>query len=295
MGHSSRIDHLFYPHIVEAVVAEADYKTKLRFRATCRALRRFTDGLLLEEVVDVDHSDYDCYDWPIVRPYTGTEYPFFKPEGDRPKLRSSLAYAQALWTVGPVSPTLVNSLLHETVTIEFDHWIKEWKLHPLEAGWVSCRGRQLDWDCSCYDKNNWQPVFHHAARCVDILYVFNDDLLARLSSHCEELGKKSSGSLPQCHLLRHIINEGVTDLTLTFMPRISQPMIDHLPACLLPNAASLSLNPVFHCTVELPVTSPSIHIKKRIKSAFAKHLRVAKGAISVLMGGDAGEDSDSDD
>lgn len=57
MQSTAVIDYSLFPHIVEAIVTHSDYKTKLRLRATCRALRRFTDSLLLRGLADVDRVE----------------------------------------------------------------------------------------------------------------------------------------------------------------------------------------------------------------------------------------------
>lgn len=75
MPTKSRIPFLFFPHIVKDVVAAADYKTMLRFRATCCELKTFTDALLLEGVVRVTANVTGAV---IIEPFTGTEYPFFR-------------------------------------------------------------------------------------------------------------------------------------------------------------------------------------------------------------------------
>lgn len=70
-----------YPHIIEAIIRRSDYKTKLKFRATGRAIGKFTDKQLVLDIIQLYSSDCACGS-VVVTPWNKSHYPFFSKWGN---------------------------------------------------------------------------------------------------------------------------------------------------------------------------------------------------------------------
>lgn len=289
------IDYRFYPHIIEDIVSYADYKTKLRWRATCRALQRFTDNLLLKGVV---HIDFDgLWERPAIVPYTGTSYPFFKLDGDRPALQRRLQKEMPCYKIRDIDPDVLENLLAKViyvVTVRLDHHSRKANYRFIDDSKSMVEfAAELDWRCSCDQPSPLYPALHHEAWIVYIVLHADDNLPSstRRGTQAGEEEKEidvAEGDVSQCHVLRHILTERVKELYLTIYPPLSLSSIDHLPAYVFPNASTMTLHPALGLKVTLSV--PRLDhpdIKENIRSAFARHLRIGVEMVIVLLNGES--------
>lgn len=137
-------------------------------------------------------------------------------------------------------------------------------------------------ECPC-GRDDLQPPFRHGASRVNISLRTNDESHVQLVDPRREM-EIPPGSASQCHLLQHVLNDGVLRLQLFIHVFLTEASIEHLPAYMFPEVVAMDLDPAFTCVIKIPTTSSSPgRFLRRVNSAFAKHLRIPGSRILVIQ------------
>lgn len=281
----SRVHYESYPHIVESIITHADYNTRLRCRATCRALRQFTDKLLLARAARVEHLLTGCAETGIllasvIAPFTGTAYPFFKSEGDLRAQRARLNKYGTFIIINDAEATAVNPLLGRLQWVLIDHHRRNANYRMPDFDRPSMLKIGMEWQCSC-GSSHLHPAFSHGATNVTISLHENDEIPGEGGRLLSEITLQP-GLASQCHLLQNVLNGGVLQLGLIVHLLISEDSIEHLPAYVLPGARTVDLNAAFACNVKIPANgSNQRHFLDKVQFAFAEHLGIPRSKVYV--------------
>lgn len=283
--YTSKVHYDSFPHIVEYIVTQADYQTKLQCRATCRALRKYTDTLLLPRAVTVDNvlagsRSTGLLFGTLASPFDGTEYPFFKQEGDLPAQRCKLRSFQAQLIIRNVEARTLTPLLGRLQRVLIDQHFRGPNYQLLEFDAPSFLAMEVDRQCSC-GKRDLDPPFHHDALNVNVSLKGDEGSQSQDGDSPAET-EILPGSASQCHLLQHVLHGRIRQLQLFIHLFITEASIEHLPAYMFPWADQVNMNPALVCYIKIPTRSPNpLQFLPRVRAAFAKHLRVNSNRIFV--------------
>lgn len=287
MTSSLQLDYLSYPHIIEAIAAQADFNDKLRWRATCRALRQFTDSLMLKDALLFDD---ELSNWIIIRPYAGTEYPFFELHGNRAAQRRKVESGSACISLLDVRATAVNHLLHSVHSVDIEHHEAHANYRMGQAADMFSLSMGLEWQCSCDKDRRLSPAFSHTARRLTILLYVDDEYISEPhieAWYCKGRLDIKKNTTSGCHLLQHALNDKVSSLRLWIVPEVPDDSVSHLPAYVFPNASSANVDPdlffnIYMHLTDLTALSPADYALS-VKSAFAGHLGLSIHNIAVQL------------
>lgn len=283
--YTSKVHYDSFPHIVEYIVAQADYQTKLQCRATCRALRKYTDTLLLPRAVTVDNvlagsRSTGLLFGTLASPFDGTEYPFFKQEGDLPAQRCKLRSFQAQLIIRNVEARTLTPLLGRLQRVLIDQHFRGPNYQLLEFDAPSFLAMEVDRQCSCGNRD-LHPSFHHDALNVNVSLKGDEGSQSQDGDSPAET-EILPGSASQCHLLQHVLHGHIRQLQLFIHLFITEESIEYLPAYMFPWADQVNMNPALVCYIKIPTRSPNpLQFLQRVRAAFAKHLRVNSNRIFV--------------
>lgn len=283
------IPHLFYPHIIESIVLCTDYKTKLRCRATCRALRQYTDELLIADAVCVTRE----HGWPTVAPFSGTLYPFFSPEGDRQVQIQTIQRNCRSLRVRDVKASFLNPILSDAGPVED---VGLYHDHCHETNYQFTNICTLDvfprWICSCNEHDSLRPPLSHTAGTVYIEFGMVSGVSEPRWHEVRDEVTIQAESASACHLLRYALNEHVTDLVIIIPFTLSYTSLEHLPLFVLPNGSTTRLNPELTLSMDFSLARmtddcTSEEARDILKRAFASHLRISLYHVLVAFSGDS--------
>lgn len=286
-----QIDYRFYPHIIEAVVAHTDHNTKLRFRATCRELRRYVDALLLSSAV---HFKGPKNGMVAITAYTGTAYPFFLPDGDRAAQRRAFKKADVMRLIdvdaSAVGDLLDSALLRSIKRVDIKHhkcFVNYQLGRSLRLNYL---GMDLFWKCSCDEIQRLHPGLSHTAEIINIILHTDDNYLTRpyhenRRASADQMNLEDGCGRSKCHLLKNVLNGGVSLVRLVVMPLVPATSLRHLPAFIFPEASATDVRPELEMYIQLSIEdstnmSPE-HFEQKAQVAFAEHLRIPANNISV--------------
>lgn len=283
------IPHLFYPHIIESIVLFTDYKTKLRCRATCRALQQYTDELLIADAVCVTRE----HGWPTVKPFFGTLYPFFKREGDRPAQIQTIQWNRQSLRVRDVKASTLNLILSDAGPLEdiglYHDNCQETNYQFTNVHTLCVLPR---WICSCDEHGSLRPPLSHTAGTLYIEFGMVSGVSEPRWYEVRDEVTIQAGSVSTCHLLKYGLNEHVTDLVIIIPFTLSYASFERLPPFVLPNGSTTRLNPELTLSMDFSVARmtddcTSEEARDILKRAFASHLRISLNHVLVAFSGDS--------
>lgn len=274
------IPYEYFPHLIEAIAAEADYKTKLRLRATCGALRKYVDKLLLQGIVDIgDHPCGALY----ISPFKGDGYPFFSLDADLPAQRQFFTGRKLTLRDIGADPRL-NLLFSESPAICVSHHTRVCNFQLLREHAGSYLGLHLDWKCSCGD-GGLSPSFRHVAEHVNVHLHVDDLYLSDRTAPPTGTIALEKGDNTRCHMLQNALNSGVRSAVVIVGAPIAEASLELLPAYVFPNAPKIDLDARFRIAVTLPeLSEDAAALQAKTKQAFARHLRIPEGSVRIYSG-----------
>lgn len=293
----SQISHAAFPHIIELIVFFTDYKTKLRCRATCHALKRFADKALIAGAIRVTSNDHDC----TVISYSGDHYPFFKPDGDRPAQVQKVKDCKRKGVfVKSVNASCLNWILAECGSLKLVslyHNSRTESNYQLPGfGPDSFLAVHLARNCACHEQSALLPPFSHKAPMVFIELDTEADAFG--STDCFSYDDSGDvlieeGSVSRCHLLRHALNSEVTLLEIIIPFNLSASSVMRLPHFVFGDGAMPSLNPQLLLHIDLSVTgmrgeATSETAREGLKQSFAGHLGILPESVFIAFPRDEG-------
>lgn len=267
-----------HPHIIEAIIRRSDYKTKLKFRATGRAIRKFIDKQLVLDIIQLYSSDCACGS-VVVTPWKESHYPFFSKWGNLEYLLPA-AHSAKMMLRDVEAGWRTNLILGMAHSLSFSN-------HTPVCNFVLRRKStflaiHVDKNCTCGDKA-LSPAFSHRSAQVSI-HLHPD------SSYYTHTGVEKyapselsvdKGDKTRCHMLQNALNPNVRQLSLVFGAPVAEAVIEHLPAFVFPKAHTFMPDWELTLDVTFCSTSESPEIRKKARNAFAVHLRIPESKIEI--------------
>lgn len=293
----SQLTHAAFPHIIESIVFYTDYKTKLRCRATCHALKRFADKALIAGAIRVTSNGHDC----TVIPYSGDHYPFFEPDGDRPaQVQKVKDCKEKGLFVKSVNASCLNWILAECGSLKL---VSRYHNSRTESNYQlpgfgpdSFLAVHLARNCGCHEQPTLLPPFSHKAPMVFVELDKEADAFGLTDCFSyDDSGDVliAEGSVSRCHLLRHALNSEVTLLEIIIPFNLSASSAMRLPHFVFGHRAMPSINPKLLLRIDFSVTSMSEEAtsetaRENLKQSFAGYLGILPASVLIAFGRDEG-------